>query len=135
MIVFAGCDLMFFPSAFDTLSAREWDLIHCARAYDNQFFVAAICGARVEPANYVLLGRSMVIDPAGRILTQADEKEGIIFYEIGMLKEKVSKQLQRPVISNKFIFSDLNDVTKRRKELPLFTSRKTDVFEKYKALI
>lgn len=79
---------MFFPSAFDTLSSREWDLIHCARAYDNQFFVVAISGARIEPANYVLLGHSMVIDPSGKIVTQGDEKEGVIFCEIGKLKEK-----------------------------------------------
>lgn len=79
-----GCDLVFFPAAFHISTGPQyWELVHRARAVDNQFFVAAISPARNEQANYVVYGYSMIIDPIGNILTQAGTSEEIIFYEIG----------------------------------------------------
>lgn len=72
------------PSAsLASCGPQYWELIHRARAVDNQFFVAAISPARNENASYVVYGHSMIIDPTGKILTQAGISEEIIFYEIG----------------------------------------------------
>lgn len=79
-----GCDIVFFPGAYDHGScASEWELLHRARAIDNQFYVAAISGARNTKVNYVLHAHSMFVDPVGDIVAQAGIDEEILFYEIG----------------------------------------------------
>lgn len=75
---------MFIPAACPaSIGPRFWDLVHRARAVDNQLFVAAISPARNDNASYVVYGHSMIIDPNGTILTQAGSFEEIVFYEIG----------------------------------------------------
>lgn len=79
-----GCDLLFIPAACPAdIGPRFWDLVHRARAVDNQLFVAAISPARNDNASYVVYGHSMIIDSNGTILTQAGDSEEIVFYEIG----------------------------------------------------
>lgn len=79
-----GCDLVFVPAAYPIcIGPLYWELVHRARAVDNQFFVAAVSPARNDEANYVVYGHSMVIDPIGKILVQAGYRDEIIFTEIG----------------------------------------------------
>lgn len=79
-----GCDLLFVPAAYPvSIGPQYWELIHRARAVDNQFFVAAVSPARNDFASYVVYGHSMVIDPHGEILAKAGTTEEIVFYEIG----------------------------------------------------
>lgn len=89
-VYFAGCDILFVPAAYDTDKNKSvtldyyWELVHRARAFDNQFFVAAISGARNENIkDYVLYGHTMIIDPFGRILKQAGTTEEIVYQELG----------------------------------------------------
>lgn len=74
---------MIFPAAFYNSYGYEWGLIHRARALDNQMFVAAISSARNDQASYVVYGHSMIIDPLGKVLTEADISEEVVFHEIG----------------------------------------------------
>lgn len=75
---------MCFPAAFHISTGPQyWELVHRARAADNQFFVAAISPARNDNASYVVYGHSMIIDPIGTILAQAATNEEIVFHEIG----------------------------------------------------
>lgn len=79
-----GCDLLFVPAAYPiSVGPRMWELVHRARAVDNQMFVAAISPARNDNASYVVYGHSMIIDPIGQILIQAGIAEEIIFHKIG----------------------------------------------------
>lgn len=55
-LYFVGCDLMIFASAFYFSYGNDWDVIHRARALDNQMFVAAISPARDDQASYVVYG-------------------------------------------------------------------------------
>lgn len=81
------------PAAYPIdIGPTYWELIHRARAVDNQFFVAAISPARNETANYVVYGHSMIIDPIGSILTQAGITEEIVFSEIGKKRRKRNKE-------------------------------------------
>lgn len=83
-IFFKGCDLLFVPAAYPVdIGPRFWELVHRARAVDNQLFVAAVSPARNDDASYVVYGKSMIIDPIGTILAQAGTSEEIVFYEIG----------------------------------------------------
>lgn len=54
---------MFCSAAYekDSLGKPFWELIHRARAFDNQFFVAVTSPARNEKHNYVCYGHSMII--------------------------------------------------------------------------
>lgn len=103
-----------------------------ARAVDNQFFVAAISPARKENVNYVVYGYSMIIDPCGNILTQAGHAEDIVCSEIG--KNKIHSDLLLKFRFVRFRFSDFNVLQKIRKELPLYNSRRKDVYQKYEQL-
>lgn len=82
-LYFVGCDLMIFPAAFHITCGNDWNLIHPARALDNQMFVAAISPARNDQASYVVYGHSMIINPLGTVLAKADISEEIVFHEIG----------------------------------------------------
>lgn len=86
-----GCELLFVPAAYDILGGDKyslhyyWEIVHKARAFDNQMFVAAISGARNEKIkDYVLYGHTMLIDPQGKVLKEAGVNEEILYHEIGM---------------------------------------------------
>lgn len=84
LTIYLGCDIIFIPAAsLASVGPQYWDLIHRARAVDNQAFLAVISPARNDNASYVVYGHSMIIDPNGTILTQAGIREEIVFHEIG----------------------------------------------------
>ncbi|XP_031633152.1 omega-amidase NIT2-like [Contarinia nasturtii] len=106
----SACEVLFVPAAYDLcIGPPYWELFHRSRANDNQLFVAAISPARNEKSNYVIYGHSMIIDPTGKILTEAGIREEIIFHEIDI------KVLQRV-----------------REALPLFRARRPEVYDKIK---
>lgn len=85
-----GTELFFVPAAYDIIGGDKyslhyyWDIVHKARAFDNQMFVAAISGARNEKIkDYVLYGHTMLIDPQGKVLEEAGVNEEILYHEIG----------------------------------------------------
>jgi len=78
-----GCHMMVFPSAFNlTTGALHWELLHRSRAVDNQFFVSCCSPARDMSADYNAWGHSMVVDPMGKVLVEADHDETILFTDI-----------------------------------------------------
>lgn len=80
-----GCAMVFVPSVFDVITGEmHWNLIHRARALDNQMYVAPISPARNYNFDYVAYGHSMLIDPYARIMREAGENEEIVYAEIGM---------------------------------------------------
>lgn len=138
--IYIGCDLVFFPAAFHISTGPQyWELVHRARAADNQLFVAAISPARNENATYVVYGHSMVIDPTGKILAQAGTPEEIVFQEIGKSISKLCTSNKLSILKLMTMLNvvsvDLRVAQKIRKELPLFAARRADVHEKYNALI
>lgn len=83
-------EVLFVPAAYNYMQApkyslhNHWEIVHQARAFDNQMYVAALCCATNEKIkDYVLWGHTMLIDPLGRIVKQAAAKEEVIFQEIG----------------------------------------------------
>lgn len=85
-----GVEVLFVPAAYDILDGGKyslhnyWDIVHKARAFDNQMFVAAISGAQnPKIKDYPLYGHTMLIDPQGKVLTEAGTAEEILYKEIG----------------------------------------------------
>ncbi|KAJ2899639.1 hydrolase-like protein [Zalerion maritima] len=77
------CFALIYPGAFNlTTGPLHWQLLGRARAVDNQTYVALCSPARDMGATYHAWGHSLVADPMAKILTEADEKEAIVYAEM-----------------------------------------------------
>ena len=90
-----GAKLIVLPAAFNmTTGPIHWDLTMRARALDNQIYFAANSPARDDSGPYQAYGHSCIIDPWGRVIDEADEKEQIIYGDIALeYVESVRNQL------------------------------------------
>ncbi|KLO12029.1 carbon-nitrogen hydrolase [Schizopora paradoxa] len=78
-----GAHVMIYPGAFNlTTGPMHWELLQRARAVDNQIYVAMCSPARDLSAGYHAWGHSMVVDPLGRVMVEAEEEEDIVFCQI-----------------------------------------------------
>uniref|UniRef100_A0A182NSJ8 omega-amidase n=1 Tax=Anopheles dirus TaxID=7168 RepID=A0A182NSJ8_9DIPT len=102
-----GCDMMIFPSAFDTYTGPlHWELLGRARALDNQMFVALVSPARDVTAGYVAYGYSLLADPWGRVLCRAKEEQETVVADI-----------------------DLTMCDEIRQQIPVLRQKRTDLYE------
>lgn len=102
-----GVDIIVYPGAFNmTTGPFHWELLLRARAVDNQVFVAACCGARDENADYVAWGHSMLVDPWGKKVVEAEASETTLIADI-----------------------DLNACQKIRQQIPVSYQRRKDLYE------
>lgn len=90
-----GALLMVVPAAFNcTTGPKHWELLYRSRAVDNQLFTVGVSCARDPSASYVAYGHSLLCDPWGDILVQAEEKACVLDAEIDLrLTDSVRKQL------------------------------------------
>lgn len=110
LMALKGAQLLLLPATFNmTTGPAHWELTMRARALDNQIYVAAISPARDESAGYVAFGHSLVTNPWGEILVQADEKTALLTADI-----------------------DLNYLNQIRQQLPLLKHRREQVYSKNK---
>lgn len=87
-----GCDLLFIPAAYDdVLGVNFWEPVHRARAIDNQMYVFVLSSARKENVDFVLYGRTQIINPVGTILKQAGVNEEVVSEEIGKWSSSLSR--------------------------------------------
>jgi len=66
-----------------TTGPLHWSLLARCRAVDNQVFVAVASPARVTDSSYVAWGHSMVVNPWGKILKEATEKDVDLYVDLG----------------------------------------------------
>lgn len=99
----AGCELLVYPAAWHVgrCKPQQWQTLLCARAIENEMFVAGIdrCGKG-------FVGNSLVADPMGRVLAQGaggTEPEGIealITCEID-LEKMASTRKNMPILEHR----------------------------------
>jgi omega-amidase len=78
-----GAFLLLYPGAFNLTTGKlHWELQARARAMDNQVYVGLCSPARDMEATYNAWGHSMIVNPNAEILTEADEKEGVVYAEL-----------------------------------------------------
>ena len=107
LMALEGAKVIITPAAFNmTTGPAHWELSVRARALDNQVYFIAASPARNPHASYQAYGHSIVVNPWGTVIAQADENEGILYAEI-----------------------DLGFVNKVRRELPLLAHRREDIYE------
>lgn len=114
-MVLKGAKIIIVPAAFNmTTGPVHWDLTIRARALDNQVYFIAASPARDLSASYHAYGHSAVANPWGEIISQADEKEAIIYGEVDMAYvEKIRNEL--PLLKHRRV--DLYDIIEKNKEI------------------
>ena len=79
-LALAGAEIILVPAAFNTVTGPlHWEIIFRARAIENQVYLAAGSPARDPESTYQAYGHSMIIDPMGKVLSEADIDEDIIY--------------------------------------------------------
>lgn len=101
MATLAGAQALFVPAAFNTTTGpAHWELLMRTRAVDNQLFVIAASPARNPQSSYQAWGHSMVVDPWGKVIAEAQTGEEIIYAEINLnLLQKVRQEL--PILQHR----------------------------------
>ncbi|AFS81628.1 nitrilase/cyanide hydratase and apolipoprotein N-acyltransferase [Candidatus Nitrosopumilus koreensis AR1] len=103
----AGSEILIAPSAWvkGNMKEEHWITINKTRAIENGCYVIA-----PDQVGNIYCGRSMVVDPYGKVLLDMKKKQGIGYVDI-----------------------DLKKVKQTRKVLPLLKNRRTDVYPTLKA--
>ena len=103
----AGAEVLVAPSAWvkGNMKEEHWVTINKTRAIENGCYVIA-----PDQVGNIYCGRSLVVDPYGKILLDMKKKQGIGFVNI-----------------------NLNKVKQTRKILPLLKNRRTDIYPTLKA--
>ena len=102
-----GAMILLYPGAFNmTTGPAHWELLFRARALDNQVFCVGVAPALNTDASYHSYGHSIVTNPWGEVISQADENENLIICEI-----------------------DLSEIKKIREEIPLLKNKRNDLYE------
>ncbi len=105
LMALEGAQVFTVPANFTYATGEaHWEVLLRARAVENGAYVLAAgqCG---QKSSYLSYGHSMIIDPWGRILTQAGEEPGFVMAPISLEEGK-----------------------KVRSQLGLFQNRRTDLY-------
>ena len=76
--VFQGCRLIMISAQWPAARVDHWQTLVKARAIENQAFVVA-CNGCGTTGVLDLAGCSMIVDPAGQVLAQADTAQTVLF--------------------------------------------------------
>ena len=107
LMALRGAQVLFVPAAFNmTTGPAHWQLLFRQRAVDNQCFTVGTSPARDEKASYVAWGHSIVCDPWGSVVSELDEGEHVAVIDL-----------------------DLSRVSAIRRQLPIMSARRTDLYE------
>jgi len=93
MVVEDKCEIICVPSAFALGTGKfHWHTLIRTRAIENQCFIFAPNQCRTAPNGFKSFGHSMIVDPWGEIIAEADgENESIIYANIDTSKTKHDK--------------------------------------------
>ena len=102
-----GALILMVPAGFTLHTGRDhWEVLLRARAIENLCYVIAPAQVGQYPPNRQCFGRSMVIDPWGLVLAQAQDMPTVIMTEI-----------------------DLEQIDRARAQIPCLGHRKPQVYK------
>ena len=106
LMTLQGARAIFVPAAFNmTTGPAHWELLFRQRAVDNQLFTVGTSPARNASETYVAWGHSIVCDPWGTVLHQCGAGEEVAVTTL-----------------------DLSRVASVRRQLPILSARREDVY-------
>jgi len=96
-----GARVIAVPAAFTLPTTRDhWEVLLRARAIENQAFVVAANQIGPHPGEHRSGGRSMIVDPWGVVLAQAQDREGHIVADLD-LERQLEIRAQLPALANR----------------------------------
>ncbi|WP_372365578.1 carbon-nitrogen hydrolase family protein [Candidatus Uabimicrobium sp. HlEnr_7] len=98
-----GAEIITLPAAFTYQTGKShWEVLIRARAIETQTFIIAPNQCGKLPIGIEAYGHSMVCDPWGKVLAQAEENEGIIFADLDVdYLQKIRREM--PVWNHKVL--------------------------------
>ena len=107
LMTLQGARLILAPAAFNmTTGPAHWELLFRQRAVDDQLYTVGTAPARDEKGSYVAWGHSIICDPWGSVVRQCGAGEELAVTEL-----------------------DLTRVDAIRRQLPILSARRTDVYQ------
>lgn len=107
LMVNSGAKILFYPGAFNmTTGSAHWELLFKSRSLDNQVYCVGVAPALNKDASYHSYGHSIITNPWGDVVAQANSDECLIIKKI-----------------------DLNEIKKIREDLPLLKNKRDDLYE------
>ncbi len=107
LMTLQGAQIILTPAAFNmTTGPAHWELLFRQRAVDNQLFTVGTSPARDEAGSYVAWGHSIVCDPWGSVIRQCGAGEELAVTDL-----------------------DLTRIAAVRRQLPILSARRTDVYQ------
>lgn len=104
-LTFNGAQIIFVPSAFTMHTGKDhWEVLLRARAIENQVYIVAPNQFGFHSEKKESYGNSMIIDPWGKVIARASDREEVIFADI-----------------------DLSYIEQIRKKIPCLLNKKFDV--------
>ncbi|MGP1366670.1 MAG: carbon-nitrogen family hydrolase [Schwartzia sp. (in: firmicutes)] len=86
--------VLFLPAQWPTVREMHWRVLTQARAIENQIFVAAANGSGAFANGLPLAGRSVILDPWGERLAEAQTGEAILTADCDMaVREKIRREI------------------------------------------
>lgn len=96
-----GARVLAVPAAFTLATTRDhWEVLLRARAIENQAFVIAANQVGAHPGGHRSGGRSMIVDPWGVVLAQAQDSVGQIIAELDLERQR-ELRAQLPALANR----------------------------------
>jgi predicted amidohydrolase len=96
-----GARVLTVPAAFTLATTRDhWETLLRARAIENQAFVIAANQVGAHPAGQHSGGRSMIVDPWGLVLAQAQDAEGYIVADLDLVRQDEIRS-RLPALANR----------------------------------
>ena len=89
-----------------TTGPAHWELLFRQRAVDNQCFTLGVSPSRNPAASYQAYGNSIAVNPWGDVLCRAGAEEAVLYADL-----------------------DLRQVGDIRRQLPILSARRTDLYE------
>ncbi|KFN03459.1 carbon-nitrogen hydrolase family protein [Bacillus clarus] len=100
-----GAKVLFVVAEWPLARLAHWRLLLQARAIENQCYVVA-CNRVGEDPNNVFAGHSLIVDPWGEIVVEANEEEAILYAEL-----------------------KLDKIQEVRKGIPVFVDRRPELYK------
>ncbi|MGH2853500.1 MAG: carbon-nitrogen hydrolase family protein [Solirubrobacteraceae bacterium] len=101
ILALRGARVFALPAAFTLPTTRDhWDTLVRARAIENQAFVVAANQVGEHPGGYRYGGRSMIVDPWGVVLAQAQDEEEQILADLDLERQEETRT-SFPALANR----------------------------------
>ncbi len=101
LLALRGAQILMMPAGFTLHTGRDhWEVLLRARAIENLCYVVAPAQVGTYPPNKQCFGRSMIVDPWGLVLAQAQDMPAIIMADLDLTRIDAARA-QIPCLENR----------------------------------